>query len=337
MKKRVFIAYTGGTIGMRRSADGYIPETGLDTLLAQLLPAERATELPDYVLYECSPLLDSANLHPRDWYRIATLIAAHHAEYDGFVVLHGTDTMAYTAAALSFALPGLAKPVIVTGAQIPLREMRNDAHNNLVTALLLATQAPLSEVCLYFNGRLMRGNRATKIKAEALDAFDSPNDPLLGTVGIHIEINRAALLEPQAAPLLEAPAVVDGQMALLKLFPGLSTRLLEQVLDAPLRGLILESYGIGAGPVNQPGFLDTLAAATARGVTLVAISQCREGRVDLGKYAVGSALARAGVLGGFDLTPEAAYTKLSHLLALGLAPELVRARMQTCLRGECSI
>ncbi|MEZ5579695.1 MAG: asparaginase domain-containing protein [Candidatus Competibacteraceae bacterium] len=178
MQKRIFIAYTGGTIGMRRTPQGYVPESGLDRLLAHMIPPDLAEDMPDYVLHECSHLIDSANLHPRDWYRIADLIASHYHDYDGFVVLHGTDTMAYTASGLSFALPGLTKPVIVTGSQIPLREMRNDARNNLLTALL-AAKDPIPEVCLYFNGRLMRGNRATKLKGEALDAFDSPNYPLL--------------------------------------------------------------------------------------------------------------------------------------------------------------
>ncbi len=336
MQKRILIAYTGGTIGMRRTPQGYVPESGLDRLLAQTIPPDLAGDMPDYVVHECSHLIDSANLHPRDWYRIAGLIASHYREYDGFVVLHGTDTMAYTAAGLSFALPGLTKPVIVTGSQIPLREMRNDARNNLLTALLLAARDPIPEVCLYFNGRLMRGNRAAKLKGEALDAFDSPNYPLLAKVGINIEINRAALLDRTGVEVFQILQPTDGQVAVLKVFPGLSAGLLAKVLEPPLRGLILESYGIGAAPIESPGFLATLAAATERGVTIVAISQCLESRVDLSKYAVGTALARTGVLGGFDLTTEAAYAKLNHLLSLGIQTEEVRGNMQLSWCGECS-
>ena len=337
MQKRILIAYTGGTIGMRRTPQGYVPESGLDRLLAQMIPPDLTGDMPDYVVHECSHLIDSANLHPRDWYRIADLIVGHYHEYDGFVVLHGTDTMAYTASGLSFALPGLTKPVIVTGSQIPLREMRNDARNNLMTALLLAARDPIPEVCLYFNGRLLRGNRATKLKGEALDAFDSPNYPPLAKVGIHIEINRAALLDRTGAEVFQIPQPADGQVAVLKVFPGLSSELLAKLLEPPLKGLILEAYGIGSAPIESPGFLATLAAATGRGVTVVAISQCIESRVDLSQYAVGMALARAGVLGGFDLTTEAAYAKLTHLLALGIGTEAVRGNMRLSWCGECSV
>src|SRR5437764_3570361 len=189
MRKRVYIAYTGGTIGMRRTRDGYSPEPGYLQQQLDAMPELRHDSMPLVTINEYAPLLDSSNMTPREWVKIAHDIAGHYDDYDGFVVLHGTDTMAYTASALPFMLNGVAKPVIITGSQIPLCEVRNDARENLITSLLIASTYNVPEVCLYFGGKLLRGCRAVKVSADGFAAFDSPNFPPLGTVGIGIEIN----------------------------------------------------------------------------------------------------------------------------------------------------
>ncbi|WP_323844791.1 type I asparaginase [Microbulbifer magnicolonia] len=334
--KKTLILYTGGTLGMRRSASGYIPDADLERLLAKLL-AGVAGQLPEYDFHAFDQLLDSANMQPADWYRIAACIRDNYERYAGFVVLHGTDTMAYTSSALSFALQGLDKPVIVTGSQIPLREMRSDAHNNLIAALLLSADETLAEACLYFNGKLLRGNRATKVSSGSLDAFASPNYPLLGEVGIHLKLDQSALLAPAARRNFQIPQFADGGVVVLKLFPGISPFFLSKVLEYRPRGMVIETYGTGNAPTDDKSFTGWLEKATGRGTVCVAVSQCLENRVDLGKYAAGSALLRAGVIGGLDMTTEAAYAKLNHLLAMGLPDQEVREQMQTALCGECTL
>ena len=334
MTRRIYVAYTGGTFGMTATASGFRPDRGLARALQARLPPSGQHGMPHWDLHEYTQLIDSAEAQPRDWHTIAADIAAHYDAYDGFVVIHGTDTMAYTASALSFALAGLRKPVIVTGAQIPLAMPRSDAPGNLAGALLIAALSPLPEVCLYFGGKLLRGNRATKVSAADFGAFDSPNHPPLGRAGIHVEIDGARVLPMPAREAFEVVAPSAGEVALLRLHPGLTVALLGRLLAPTVAGLVLQSYGAGNGPVGLPGFVDTLAAASARGVVIVNVSQCARGSVDPTLYATGSALAAAGVFGGHDMTLEAALTKLHHLLSLGLAAEEVRRRMQLPICGE---
>ncbi len=336
MRKRIYIAYTGGTIGMKPTRAGYRPESGyLQKQMAQM-PELRHASMPAFTIHEYKPLLDSSNMTPREWMKIARDIAGHYRRYDGFLVLHGTDTMAYTASALPFMLNGLGKPVIITGSQIPLCEVRNDARENLITSLLIASEYDIPEVLLYFGGRLLRGCRAVKVSADGFAAFASPNLPPLGTVGSDIEINWPLVRRGRRKLRLEefkSPAVVST----LRLFPGIAPDLVRNVLRPPLQGLVLEAYGVGNGPDRDPEFIAALADATERGVVIVDCTQCLEGTVDLSEYATGSALARAGVISGYDMTAEAALTKLYYLFSRGYSPARVKREVVRDLRGEMTV
>jgi L-asparaginase len=341
-RRRVYIAYTGGTIGMRKTPQGYAPAPGYLQEQMKRIPELEDALLPEYAVNEYQPLLDSSNMVPPDWLKIASDIHQRYDEYDGFVVLHGTDTMAYTASALPFLFEGLAKPVVLTGSQIPLCEVRSDARENLITALLIASDPRITEVCLYFGGRLLRGCRSVKVNADGFDAFASPNFPPLGLAGIDIEIDYARLLPPSGRPfrLLARDLAEEGHpehlpvVAALRIFPGISATLVRHLVQPPLRGLVLEAYGVGNAPDRDAGLLDALAEATGRGLVIVVCTQCLRGTVDLGDYATGSALAEVGAVSGYDLTAEAALAKLFQLLQQGHPPDRVKALMQTELRGE---
>jgi L-asparaginase len=331
--KRVRLLNTGGTIGMCPGERGYRPDPGGLAVQLAAMPELSRPNMPHFELHELDPLLDSANMSPLDWVTIASAIADRYDDFDAFVVLHGTDTMAYTAAALSFMLGNLGKTVILTGSQIPLRETRNDARHNLVTSLLFAAGDPIPEVTVFFEQKLMRGNRARKLHASRLDAFDSPNYPLLGRSGVELEVFHHRLRPAPSQPF-QLRHIANPRVAQIRLFPGISAEIVRNFVQPPLEGLVIETYGVGNAPARDAALLEVLAAAADRGVVIVATTQCESGRVDLSDYATGAALARAGVVGGADMTPEAALTKLFFLLSLGLPPEAVRQRVGEDLSGE---
>jgi L-asparaginase len=334
-KPRVCILYTGGTIGMRETPDGYAPAPGYLSAQMQALPEFQHPALPDYDIQEFEPLLDSANMTPQDWLKIARSVQAVYTRYDGFVVLHGTDTMAYTASALAFLLEGLGKPVILTGSQIPVGRVRSDAVDNLVTALLIASSYPIPEVCLYFGGKLMRGCRATKVNASDMEAFASPNYPLLGEAGIRIRLHWAAVRpRPPLETLLLVREISHCSVGALRLTPGLSARAVDAYLSAGFQGVVLETYGGGTGPDRDTALIQALHDAAQAGLVLVAVTQCLVGGVDLSGYASSSALARAGVVSGHDMTTEAALAKLYYLLGRGESVEEARRLASHNLRGE---
>ncbi len=344
--RRVLVLYTGGTIGMTQGPRGWVPAPGL---LVRELRRSRAFHVegePDltlptdidglvvrYTVREYPSLLDSANMGPADWVGIANDIAAHDAETDAFVVLHGTDTMAYTASALSFMLEGLSKPVIFTGSQIPFMRVRNDATANLLGALTLASRADIPEVGLYFRDSLLRGNRATKVDASGLDAFASGNLRPLARVGVDVTVDRDLVRPPGAGPVRVVP-ITQPLVACFRWFPGLTPHTLDAMLQAPLQGVVLQTFGAGNAPDNQPELLRVLRKATDSGLVLTHVTQCLRGTVR-DDYAGGRALAEAGVVGGLDMTAEAALTKLMWLLS---QPHLTRADVRrlfaTDLRGE---
>ena len=332
MKKRIYIAYTGGTIGMKASKDGFIPIKGHLTESIMKVPDFHRSEMPEFTINEYSPLIDSSDMTPNDWQLIANDIYRHYDDYDGFVVLHGTDTMAYTSSALSFMFEHLSKPIIVTGSQIPFSQLRSDGQENLLNALYIAANYPISEVGLFFNNKLFRGNRSIKAYADGFDAFDSPNMPALLEAGINIKVKAGKLSDGLTAkPILHQ--MTPQPVGVVHLYPGISTELIENVIKQPVKALILKSYGVGNAPQNQ-AILACLSKANNNGIIIVNCSQCIRGTVNMGGYATGSALSQCGVISGIDMTLEAALTKLHFLLSSEFSTEQIKQQMCTNLRGE---
>jgi len=335
MKKRLLIINTGGTIGMRMTDHGFGPDAEVLKIHLAEITRQWGDQVPDYEVCEYDPLLDSANFCPADWLRIAGDIVNRYQEFDAFLVLHGTDTMAYTASALAFMLQGLEKNVILTGSQLPLSLRRNDARENLITAMIIATEHHIPEVCVLFGSYLLRGCRATKISASSFDAFESPNAAPLAKIGTNIRVFEHRVHKPDLTN--DGITIVPIQkmaVATLRLFTGIDARVLDNLLQTPLQGLVLESYGSGNGPSNNREFVDVLGKACDRGIVVVNLSQCRHGSVAQEDYITGRALSDAGLISGIDMTVEAALTKLMYLFSQSLPVAEIRHRIGENLVGE---
>ncbi len=335
--KKVLIIYTGGTIGMKKTANGYTPASGFIQDALNSIPDMSRDDFPMWDLYEMSPLLDSSNMTVKEWNSIASVICSEYEKYSGFVVLHGTDTMAYTASALSFILSGLDKPVVLTGSQIPLSEIRSDGKDNLLASILIAAEGVAREVCLYFSGKLLRGNRAMKMSADGLVAFDSPNYPHLADVGISVKYNASALLRRRggSVPLKYVP-FSEVPIGVIKVFPGIQFGLFEQIMTEKLSGIVLETFGAGNIPCGGNELLPIIKKAFNSGTVITVCSQCPAGTVVLGAYETSSSLKAAGAVSGRDMTTEAAVAKLYYLFSLGISKNDIKRMMEIDLCGELS-
>lgn len=341
-KSRVLLIYTGGTIGMGRN-----PRTGaLEPLdfnhLGEAMPELNNVDA-DIDVYQFTPPIDSSDMSPRMWAQLVRIISANYQDHDGFVVLHGTDTMAYTASALSFMLENLTKPVILTGSQLPMGQLRTDGKENVLTSIEIAgakhfNGTPLvPEVCIYFSGKLIRGNRATKIAADGFNAFDSFNYPHLCEAGVDFKFHAHHILQPNFDKPMSPHFAMDSNVIVFSLFPGIEENIIRHVLDAPeLRGIIMRSFGSGNAP-HKPWILRLLRDASYRGVTIVNISQCLSGKVEMCRYDTGYQLKEAGVLTGYDSTVEAAVTKLMYLQGRYTDHHMIRTMMSRSLAGEITV
>ncbi|AOW09015.1 asparaginase [Flavobacterium gilvum] len=337
-KPQILLIYTGGTIGMRKDFEtGALKAFDFGKLLhsvpeLQLLDCDIAT-------FSFGNPIDSSNMNPEHWAEIARTIENNYDKFDGFVVLHGSDTMSYSASALSFMLENLSKPIIFTGSQLPIGDLRTDAKENLITAIQIASlqkngKPLIKEVCLYFEYKLYRGNRTTKVNAEHFQAFISPNYPFLVESGVHLKINSELFLPSNDEATLKVHPHLDNNVVIVKMFPGISEVVLSAILNIEsLKGIVLETYGAGNAP-TEDWFLELLQKAINRGLYIVNVTQCSIGSVSMGHYETSTTMKKLGIISGKDITTEAAVAKLMYLLGQNITPSAFKNAFETSLRGE---
>lgn len=337
-KSKILLIYTGGTIGMSKDFEtGALKAFNFSKLLHNI---------PELKLLDCeidtfsfeNPI-DSSNMNPEHWAEIARTIGSNYNNFDGFVVLHGSDTMSYSASALSFMFENLSKPIIFTGSQLPIGDLRTDAKENLITAIQIASlqengKPLIKEVCLYFEYKLYRGNRTTKINAEHFRAFISPNYSFLVESGVHLKINSELFLPFNERSSLKVNTHLDNNVAIIKMFPGINETVLTAILNIEgLKGIVLETYGAGNAPTEQ-WFLNLLQTAITKGLHIVNVTQCAVGIVSMGHYETSTTMKKLGIISGKDITTEAAITKLMYLLGQNIPQKEFKSVFETSLRGE---
>jgi L-asparaginase len=333
---RILIIYTGGTIGMAKDfKTGQLKPIDFRQIRDAVPEIQKFNYKIDVVSFD--PVMDSANMQPEHWIGIAEMVGKHYSRYDGFVVLHGSDTLAYTASALSFMLENLSKPVVLTGSQLPVGEVRTDAKENLITAIEIAAtkidgKPAVPEVCVYFDYLLFRGNRVSKVNASKFEAFQSPNYPPLAEAGVYLKFNPHLILKP-GKKKFTVNSRLDTAVGVVRVFPGMSRPWLSAVLGSGMKAIILETYGSGNAPVSD-WFVDEIKMALSRGVIILNVTQCIGGMVEQGVYTTSARLQKAGVLGGFDLTTEAALSKLMFLMGNYKSASKIKELIIKNLRGE---